>query len=115
MAAWLNNIDCVKTLIEDYGASINSRSKSNKTPLHTAALSGKLKAVKLLTSYPGCDVDAKDQDGETALDWAREQGHKEVVRFLESLPAAGTAAAVASVTSAMAASNITDDSKEYSE
>ena len=77
------------------------------TALHQAAFAGNLEVVKLLTSYSQCDVHAKNNAGKTAADWARDEGHNDIVNYLTSQ------SSVASVTSSLAATNITDDMKVY--
>ena len=51
-AAFFNHINCVKLLIEDYGAKVSSRNQFKITPLHQAAHAGNLEVVRQLTSYP---------------------------------------------------------------
>ena len=106
LATDFNYPDCVKVLIDKYSASINAINKFGNTALHRAAINGNLEVVKLLTSYSQCDVNAKDNDGETAADWARDEGHNDIVDYL-------TSQSVASATSSLSASNITDDMKVY--
>ena len=38
LAAFFNRVNCVKVLIGNYGASINSRDKFNQTPLRDGAV-----------------------------------------------------------------------------
>ena len=107
LAASFNHPDCVMVLLDKYSASINAVNKFGNTALHRAALKGNLEVVKLLTSYSQCDVNAKDNDGETATDLARDEHHNDIVDYLTSQ------SSFASVTSSLAASNITDDMKVY--
>ena len=107
LAALFNRPHCVKVLLDSYRASINATNAFGVTALHQAAYAGNLDVVKLLTSYSQCDVNAKNVDGRTAADVAREEGHNDIVAYLTSQ------SSVASVTSSLAASNITDDRKVY--
>ena len=107
LAADYNHPECVKVLLDKYSASINATNMFGNTALHRAAFAGNLEVVKLLTSYSQCDVYAKNNAGKTAADTARVYGHNNVVDYLTSQ------LSVASVTSSLAASNITDDRKGY--
>ena len=107
IAAHIGQPACIKVLIDEYNASINATNKYDETALHRASSKGNLEVVKLLTSYRQCDVNAKDEDGKTAADSAREEGHNDIVDYLTSQ------SSIASVTSSLAASNITDDRKVY--
>ena len=51
------------------GAEVNTKSDSESTPLHFAALNGRKEIVELLLAN-GADVNAKDGEGKTPLDWA---------------------------------------------
>ncbi|CAH0480077.1 unnamed protein product [Peronospora belbahrii] len=52
-----------------------------RTPLHWAAVVGKVNAAKLLLKV-GADPNAKDRDGRTPLHWAARNNHDEVVSLL---------------------------------
>ena len=107
VAAYFNRPECVKVLLDKYSASINATNKFGNTALSQAAFKGNLDVVKLLTSYSQCDVNAKNNAGNTAADRARDKGHHDIADYLTSQ------SSVASVTSSLAASNITDDMKVY--
>ena len=107
LAAEFNKTDCVKVLLDKYSASINATNKFGNTSLHRAAIAGNLEVVKLLASYNKCDANAKDVVGRTAADWAKDESHSDIVDYLTSQ------SSVASVTSSLAATNITDDRKVY--
>ena len=107
LAADFNHPLCVKVLLDKYSASINACNKFGSTALHRAVRKGNLVVVKLLTSYTQCDVNAKNNAGKSAADLARNGGHKDIVDYLTSQ------SSIASVTSSLAASNITDDRKFY--
>ena len=123
-AACAGNTDCVRMLIDEFGASPNDADKLGFSCLHQAARYGTLDTVKLLTSYPQCDIDRKNKYGETAADFAKYGQHRENADFLTTLsqqrkrgaspqPASAAGEAVAAVTSAMTECSVTDDKKSY--
>ena len=58
----------VKYLYETYSLDVNSTTTTNKyTPLHSAAVKGRIPVVQYLTGLPQCNVLAKDSDGSTVL------------------------------------------------
>lgn len=63
------------------GASRDTRTKVDRTPLHIASLEGHLPIVNLLISN-GAEIDAKDLLKMTPLHWAVERGHFDVVELL---------------------------------
>jgi ankyrin repeat protein len=72
--------ESVKLLIEE-GANVNARDYSGQTPLHFAAVYGRMASTELLIEN-GANVNAKDHNGDTPLAIAVKIGHKEVVKFL---------------------------------
>lgn len=52
------------------------------TPLHVAAVWGRINVVKMLIEYGG-DVFSLDDDGKTPLDYADEQNHSSVAKYLK--------------------------------
>ena len=84
-AAGAGNSDCVKMLIDKFGASLNDVDPLGFTCLHQAARYGRMEMVKLLTSYPQCDIDRKNKYGETAADFAKYGQHPENADFLTTL------------------------------
>ena len=107
LAAYFNQPESIKVLLDKYDASINATGKFGNTALHCAACSGNLELVRLLTSYSQCDITATNNQGEKAADLAKEKGHMDIVDYLTSQPSFAT------VTSSLAACNITDDKKVY--
>ena len=102
VAAEFQHVDCVEVLLDKYKASINATNKYGHTALHRAASAGSMAVVMLLTSYSQCDVNAMNQAGQTAAILARSVGQNDIADYLTSQ------SSVASVTSTMAESDITD-------
>ena len=107
VAANFNRPACARFLLEKCSASINATNQFGHTALHRAAYKGNLEVFKLLREYKKCDVNVKNVNGETAADVAKRKFHANIVDYLKAQ------SSVASVTSSMAASNITDDRKIY--
>ena len=64
------------------GAEADPEQEGGFTPLHEAALSGKLELARLLLAH-GADPRKPSAAGETAIDLARKHGHAEVLAVLE--------------------------------
>jgi uncharacterized protein len=69
-------------LLLQAGADPNAKQQGGYTPLHEAALNGKLTLIELLLSH-GADPKLGSDKGETAVELARKAGHEEAVRKLE--------------------------------
>jgi ankyrin repeat protein len=80
-------------LLIEGGAQINGRDQYGATPLHRAALNGKLEVVKLLLKR-GADKSLKTFDGDSTLNWAidgkmdtpypdPDQDYNKVIRLLK--------------------------------
>ncbi|KAF6026242.1 hypothetical protein EB796_015448 [Bugula neritina] len=54
---------------------------NKQTPLHQAALDGRLDLIKLLIEH-SADYKVKDNDGLLPLDFARKQGHQSCAKLL---------------------------------
>ncbi|CAK9218976.1 unnamed protein product [Sphagnum troendelagicum] len=52
------------------------------TPLHFAAMDGRMKVVRLLLEWEGINIDAVDSAGLTPLHYSVQNGHSEVVELL---------------------------------
>lgn len=80
IAGLRDNLEIVKTLI-DNGADVNNAAeKSGRTLLHEAAWIGNLNLVKYLISLDKrCNINAKTYDGYTAFDLARSRGRWSIV------------------------------------
>ncbi|EEY69950.1 transient receptor potential Ca2 channel (TRP-CC) family protein [Phytophthora infestans T30-4] len=84
-AAATDNVGKIKWLVargirvDTLGERVNGVHR--RTPLHWAAVVGKVNAAKLLLKK-GADPNAKDRDGRTPLHWAARNNHDEVVSLL---------------------------------
>ena len=54
----------------------------NDTPLHLAALEGKLDVVKFFIEDLNCEADNRDQFGSIPLHQASQNGHLNIVQYL---------------------------------
>lgn len=73
--------DIVRWLITEAGAIVEMEDREGETPLHKAAMAGKLSVTAVLLSH-GADANAKDTDGWTALHNACSRGYLDLVRLL---------------------------------
>ncbi len=73
--------DIVRWLITEAGAIVEMEDREGETPLHKAAMAGKLSATSLLLAQ-GANANAKDSDGWTALHNACSRGYLDLVRVL---------------------------------
>lgn len=69
-------------LLLDAGADPNVRQQGGYTPLHEAALHGKLELLRLLLER-GADPSLANDAGRRPVELAREQGHSSVLALLE--------------------------------
>ena len=60
------------------------RNKFGNTPLHWAALSGRLDVLKFFISEKHCNPEFRGQFGRTPLQFSSEQGHLDMVKYLIS-------------------------------
>lgn len=58
---------------------------SHASPLHIAAMNGRLDVVKLLVETFLCKLDTKDSNGQTPLDCARDKHEEEIVLYLTDM------------------------------
>eukprot|EP01046_Picozoa_sp_COSAG06_P050481 COSAG06_NODE_8006_length_2305_cov_8.946510_2_plen_93_part_00 len=65
-----------------HGAELDTRSDSQKTPLHFAAANGHTKICEMLLAL-GADPSLKNKDGKTALDEARRGRKPECAALLQ--------------------------------
>jgi ankyrin repeat protein len=63
------------------GSDVNQLDERGDTPLHHAALAGRVSAAELLLDH-GADLNARNRFGATPLHRAAMRGHLEVVRLL---------------------------------
>lgn len=68
-------------LLAASGAQINVRGDLGDTPLHLAAMRGRVRGAARLLEL-GADPELRNEFGETALDAARNGTHLEVARLL---------------------------------
>ena len=79
-AAWKNNVDVAKLLLEN-SANMDSTDADGRTPLHEAAWMNSVGVAKLLLEN-SANVDSTDNYGETALHRAAWMNSVEVARLL---------------------------------
>ncbi|CDU26081.1 uncharacterized protein SPSC_06248 [Sporisorium scitamineum] len=80
-AAKEGQTDIVRWLVTEAGAIVEMEDREGETPLHKAAMAGKLSVTSVLLSH-GADANAKDTDGWTALHNACSRGYLDLVRLL---------------------------------
>eukprot|EP00118_Oscarella_pearsei_P027028 m.310673 g.310673 ORF g.310673 m.310673 type:complete len:1006 (+) comp53700_c0_seq1:60-3077(+) len=71
----------MRSMISSESVDLNSFTPHGYTPLHAAALEGKVDCIAVLIDS-GSLVNLQDEDGWTALHAAASQGHPEAVRYL---------------------------------
>jgi ankyrin repeat protein len=71
----------VAQLLIAYGANVNVKDESDRTPLHEALSRGDSDMVKLLLAH-GAKLNVKDQTGRTPLHEAASGGNVDLVRLL---------------------------------
>ncbi|KAI0277642.1 ankyrin repeat-containing domain protein, partial [Russula aff. rugulosa BPL654] len=71
----------VARLLLDHGADVNASDKNRFTPLHNAALYGKVEVVRVLLEH-GADVGAETMAGETAFQLAHGEEGTEIKKLL---------------------------------
>ena len=67
----------------EHGAGVNVTDERGWTPLHFAAMHGRVENAKILINS-GAEVNAKDRLGKTPLHWAASREKKEMVAYLRS-------------------------------
>jgi len=79
------NIGClpiVEDLVNIFGADVNYKIESKRTPLHIAAYAGHLNIVDFLV-FKRADITAVDHVNDTPLDDAINNGHHNIVAYLK--------------------------------
>jgi len=66
-----------------YGAEVNVTDERGWTPLHFAAMHGRVENAKILINN-GAQVSPKDRLGKTPLHWAASREKKEMVAYLRA-------------------------------
>uniref|UniRef100_A0A0N5A9Z5 Delta-like protein n=1 Tax=Syphacia muris TaxID=451379 RepID=A0A0N5A9Z5_9BILA len=82
-AAQYNNLDVIKTLVEN-GADINAQDQKEQTPLFLAAMEGKVDAVRMLISL-GAAEGIGDENQRTPRDIAAEKMYNGITEFLDKV------------------------------
>ena len=76
-------MDVARKLVTEYGADVNARDNTNKTPLGLAArFGGKIELINMLVKEYGCSPHTKGFNGRTPLHQACDGGHVDVARKL---------------------------------
>ena len=87
LAAYHNQADRVRALIDDHGAEVNATDRYGCTALDVAAWAGSAEALKVVLQHPDCRVNATDRlRGHTALHSAAVAGSVEAVKVLVQHP-----------------------------
>ncbi|XP_054160815.1 protein fem-1 homolog C-like [Oppia nitens] len=79
-AAAAGHLTCVKSLIT-HGANVNSKTKTNSTPLRAACFDGHIEIVKYLVEY-GADIEIANRHGHTCLMISAYKKHLNIADFL---------------------------------
>lgn len=82
-AAWLGSFDCVKVLLAR-SADVNILDDGHWTPLHYAAVEGRLALVQYLVNEAGADHGAQNRYHMMPKDLAAGRGYLDVVNFFNN-------------------------------
>ena len=80
--AFRGDAESVRTLLAQRGVDVNAPSACGLTPIHIAAVDGRVGVINELLQVPGMDINARNPDGNTPLAIACHAGHLEVVSAL---------------------------------
>ena len=83
LAAWFNQADRVRALLDNHGVPVNSTDQQGRTALFYAATSGNAEAVNVLASHPYCDFSFYDTEGNTLAQLVRKLGHTDIAAMIE--------------------------------
>ena len=83
LAAWFNQADRVRALLDNHGVPVNSTDQQGRTALFYAATSGNAEAVNVLASHPYCDFSFTDTEGNTLAQLVRKLGHTDIAAMIE--------------------------------
>ena len=81
-AAIFENLEALKYLVKEHGASLTARYPNGKTLLHLAVYKGCLPIVKWLVEEMDCDIEECDNDFTNAVLWASSNGHLKIIKYL---------------------------------
>ncbi|CAG2115991.1 unnamed protein product [Medioppia subpectinata] len=84
-ASAAGHLACVKALIT-HGANVNSKTKTNSTPLRAACFDGHIDIVKYLVEF-GADIEIANRHGHTCLMICAYKKHLTIAEFLISIGA----------------------------
>ena len=71
----------MKILVENFKATIEIRSSTNKTPFHLACIRGEEKLIRFMISK-GANSCSVDRDGSTPLHYLCETENHEMIRYI---------------------------------
>ena len=80
------NLDYATQIVEKHPEQVNARNELGQTPLHLAAMSGKVEMVSMLLSHRASPA-FHDTAGKLAIDYASEKQHDDIVKLLEGVVA----------------------------
>jgi ankyrin repeat protein len=82
-AARANNVDLLRSTLEEAPDCVAAKDALQNTPLHVAARSGNLECLDALLDMDGVVLDAQNIDGDTALHLAVRAGGEDKVIALD--------------------------------
>ena len=82
-AAHNGRMECMRILLDVGKANVNAKTNLSSTPLHYAALGGRIEAATLLIER-GAEINPINNDNNTPLDWAHVCNRTDMIAFLKT-------------------------------